>query len=117
MTALAEPVGGLTAEGLTLTAGLELGVDLGLAAGEATGLALAVASFTGLALTGSTLLALTGATVLALATVLAFGTGFAATDGLTAVLFFCAVAAVLAAFGAALAGAFLGVVTSCLLAV
>jgi hypothetical protein len=36
---------------------------------------------------------------------------------LAAVLFFCAVAAVLAAFGAALAGAFLGVVTSCLLAV
>jgi hypothetical protein len=57
------------------------------------------------------LAALAWVTGLVFAAVLTLGTGLAA------VLFFCAVAAVLAAFGAALAGAFLGVVTSCLLAV
>jgi hypothetical protein len=83
-----------------------------------TGTALAGLDLTGTALVALTALsALAGTTGLALATVLAFGTGLPATDGLAAVLFFSAVVAVLAAFGAALAGAFLGVVTSCLLAV
>ena len=58
MTALAEPVSGLAAGDLTLTAGLEAGVDLNLAAGAATGLALTGAAFTGLALTGTALLGL-----------------------------------------------------------
>jgi hypothetical protein len=102
----------LTGADLALTAGLAGGLDfgLGLATEAETGLALTGAALTGLAFAGTVLTALAGATVLA------FGWGLAATDGLTAGDFFWTVTAVFAALEAALAGAFLGVVTSCLLA-
>ena len=98
---------------LALTAGLEDGLDfgLGLAREAETGLALTGAVLTGLAFAGTVLTALAGVTDLA------FGKGLATTEGFTAEVFFLAVTAVFAALGAALAGAFLGVVTSCLLAV
>ena len=105
LTALAGAVTGLADGDLALTANLEVGMDLGLAEVEASCLALTGAAFTGLTFTGTDL------------SDLAFGTGLAATVGFDAALFFWATAAVLTAFGAALVGAFLGVVTSCLLAV
>ena len=105
---------------LALTAGLEDGLDfgLGLAREAPPVLALTGATLTDLAFAGAGLaFAGTGLAALAEVTDLAFGKGLATTEGFTAEVFFLAVTAVFAALGAALAGAFLGVVTSCLLAV
>ena len=98
---------------LALTAGLEEGLvfGLGLAREAPPVLALTGATLTDLAFAGTGLAALAGVTDLA------FGKGLATTEGFTAEVLILAVTAVFAALGAALAGAFLGVVTSCLLAV
>jgi uncharacterized protein YjbI with pentapeptide repeats len=86
-----------------------------LAGTDLAGLALAGTDLAGLTLTGADLagFALTGTALIDLV----LGAVFAAAEGLAVLVFFCAATAVLAAFDTALTGAFLEVVTSCLLAV
>ena len=104
---------GCALAGLALT-GTDL-VGLALTGAALAGLALAGAALTGLALTGTALaaLALTGSALVGLV----LEAVFTAAVGLAVLVFFCAATTDLAAFDTALTGAFLGVVTSCLLAV
>ena len=87
---------------------------LALTGTDLVGLALAGAALAGLALTGTALaaLALTGSALVSLV----LEAVFTAAVGLAVLVFFCAATTDLAAFDTALTGAFLGVVTSCLLA-